>query len=173
VAKKNVWETKKKVEMTLHDQIIDTLHELSDSSVYTLARIMHAHNFKLLQRTCSQMTEEGILQCISPTVEVRDTRYRLTEYGMTLFIPPVSKKRGIASRTIKAEIRHKQQKLSTMEDAILAVLQACAGMMATLFEVEAELQKVEAVDQCLFSSTIYKLLYAEKVYKIGSVIGLY
>ena len=156
--------------MTLHDQIIETLHELADSSVYTLARIMHTHDFRLLQRTCHQMTEEGILQYVPLTAGARDVRFCLTEYGMTLFIPPASRKRGVSSRTIKNEIRNKQRKLCTMEDSILAMLRACTGQMATLFDLETGLG---IVHPCLFSSTIYRLLHVQTVYKIGPVIGLY
>jgi hypothetical protein len=155
--------------MTLHDRIIDTLHELSEASVYTMARIMHSHDFNLLEWLCIQMSEEGILSSIAPTDVIRDVRYGLTPYGKTLFVPPVEKKRGMSSRTIKTDIREKQRQLLNMEDSVKAVLRCCPGGMATLAEIE---QKLVAVDPCLLSSTIYKLLYRDELYKIGPVVGM-
>ena len=155
--------------MTLHDRIIDTLYELADASIYTLARIMHSHDFVLLQRTCVQMTEEGILVPMAPEAPpVRDVRYRLTEYGATLFVAPLEKRRGVSSRTIKSDIRSKQERLARVEESVLAMLRRKErGRMATLFEMERELGATVA--PCVLSSTNYELLYCEKLYRIGPV----
>ena len=156
----------------MYDRIIDTLYELSDSSVYTLARIMHTSDFEQLQLTCTHMTEEGLLSRIPPTDLVRDTCYRLTEYGRRCFVPPTRKKRGVSSRAIKNDIRSKQDQLATMEDAVLVFLHAHGA--TTIFELERELTTtMVVVDRCLLSSTLYKLLFLDRLYAIGPVIGLH
>ena len=152
----------------MHDRIIETLYELSDSSVYTLARIMHTSDFEQLQLTCTHMTEEGLLCRLPPTAEVRDICYRLTDYGRRCFRPPTHRKRGVSSRTIKKDIRSKQDQLSVMEDAVLGFLLVRGAI--TMFELDRELIKDVSTDRCLLSSTLYKLLFLGRVYAIGPII---
>ena len=128
---------------------------------------MHTSDFEQLQLTCTHMTEEGILFRVPPTDLVRDTCYRLTEYGKRCFVPPAQKKRGVSSRTIKKDIRSKQDQLTTMEDVVLNSLRVHGA--TTMFALE---QEVGTDNRCLLSSTVYKLLFLNTLYAIGPIIGL-